>query len=175
MLQIVFGGIAILLSLVILAIPAGSIVTVILFLSIILLIFGLERIANGVASSSSKRSSRIANIGLGVVVIALSIILMEFPITTTGFLIILGALALLFSGISRIVHGISGDFSGSSRGILIGVGVLSVVISLVVIANPIEFGLVLLAIMLAITLLIGGIEMIALGIRGSANITIRGP
>lgn len=175
MLQIVFGGIAILLSLVILAIPAGSIVTVILFLSIIFLIFGLERIANGVASSSSKRSSRIANIGLGVIVIALSIVLMEFPITTTGFLIILGALALLFSGISRIVHGISGDFSGSSRGILIGVGILSVVISLVVIANPIEFGLVLLAIMLAITLLIGGIEMIALGIRGSDKITIRGP
>ena len=46
----------------------------------------------------------------------------------------------------------------------IGVGALSVAVSIVIIANPIKFGLVLLVIILAITLLITGIEMICVGL-----------
>jgi uncharacterized membrane protein HdeD (DUF308 family) len=81
-------------------------------------------------------------------------------------------LALLLSGIARIIHGISKDVSGSSRGLLIGVGALSVIISLLIIANPIRFGVGLLAIMLAAVLLIGGLETIALGARGGKKESI---
>jgi uncharacterized membrane protein HdeD (DUF308 family) len=171
MLQIIFGSIAILLSIVVLSFlvifPAKTLLTIILFLSIVFLIVGIERIAIGVSSLSSTRKTRVTNIALGVVVIGLSIFLMEFPILTTGFLIIVGGVALLISGIARIVQGISRDISKFSKAFIIGTGVLSVVVSILVIANPIRFGLVLLAVMLAITLLIMGIEMISLGARGS--------
>jgi uncharacterized membrane protein HdeD (DUF308 family) len=53
-----------------------------------------------------------------------------------------------------------------SKGLVIGVGVLSIAISLAIIANPIRMGLVLLVIVLTGTLLIAGIEMISLGARG---------
>ena len=156
MLQIVFGSIAVLLSAVVLIFlvifPAAAILTIILILSIVFLIVGIERIAIGVSSLSPTRKTRTTNIVLGVVVIAFSIFLMEFPIGTSAFLIIIAALALLLSGIARIIHGISKDISGSSRGLLIGVGALSVIISLLIIANPIRFGVGLLAIMLAAVL-----------------------
>jgi uncharacterized membrane protein HdeD (DUF308 family) len=54
--------------------------------------------------------------------------------------------------------------------LFIGVGALSVAVSIVIIANPIKFGLVLLVIILAITLLIVGIEMICVGIRGTKKV-----
>jgi hypothetical protein len=56
--------------------------------------------------------------------------------------------------------------------LLIGVGALSVIISLLIIANPIRFGVGLLAIMLAAVLLIGGVETIALGARGGKKESI---
>jgi uncharacterized membrane protein HdeD (DUF308 family) len=49
---------------------------------------------------------------------------------------------------------------------MVGVGVLSIAVSLLVIAHPISFGVVLLGFMISIALLINGIQMIALGIGG---------
>jgi uncharacterized membrane protein HdeD (DUF308 family) len=85
-------------------------------------------------------------------------------------LVILGAAALMISGIARIVQGFSREMSKFSKGWFIGVGALSVAVSIVIIANPIKFGLVLLGIILTITLLIVGIEMICVGIRGTKKV-----
>jgi uncharacterized membrane protein HdeD (DUF308 family) len=82
-------------------------------------------------------------------------------------LVILGAVALMIGGIARIVQGISGEIAKFSKGLIIGVGVLSVAVSVVIIAYPVRFGLVLLVIILSITLLIAGIEMIILGSTGA--------
>jgi uncharacterized membrane protein HdeD (DUF308 family) len=49
---------------------------------------------------------------------------------------------------------------------MVGVGVLSIAVSLLVIAHPISFGVRLLGFMISIALLINGIQMIALGIGG---------
>jgi uncharacterized membrane protein HdeD (DUF308 family) len=170
-LQIVIGSIAVLLSIVILSFliiyPASAILTVILFLSIILLIVGIERIAIGISSLSPTKKTRYTNIALGIVVLGLSIFLMEFPIFTAAFLIILGGVALLVSGIARVVQGLSKDIPRFFKGLNIGIGALSIIISLFVIINPIRFGLVLLTTVLALTLLIVGIEMISLGTRGN--------
>jgi uncharacterized membrane protein HdeD (DUF308 family) len=76
----------------------------------------------------------------------------------------------MISGIARIIHGFSRDMSKFSKGLFIGVGALSVAVSIVIIANPIKFGLVLLVIILAITLLITGIEMICVGLRGTKKV-----
>jgi uncharacterized membrane protein HdeD (DUF308 family) len=175
MLQIIFGSIAILLSIVVLSFlvvfPGATLLGLILILSIVFLIVGIERIAVGLASLSSKKT-RITNIVLGLVIVGFSIFLMQFPIVTSAFLVILGAVALLISGIARIIQGISRELPKFSKGLVIGVGVLSIVISLIIIANPIKVGLVLLVIMLTATLLIAGIEMILLGARGARRDTI---
>jgi uncharacterized membrane protein HdeD (DUF308 family) len=171
MLQIVIGSIAVLLSIVILSFliiyPAAALLTVILFLSIVFLIVGIERIAVGISSLSPTKKARYTNIALGIVVLGLSIFLMEFPIYTAALLIILGAVALLVTGIARVVQGLSRDIPRLFKGWNIGVGALSIVISFLVIINPVRFGLVLLVTVLALTLLIVGIEMISLGARGN--------
>ena len=170
MLQIVFGSIAVLLSVVVLLFlvifPGIALLTLILFISIVLLIVGIEKIAVGLSPFSSRKT-RIINIVLGAAVIGLSIFLMQFPIVTSAFLVILGAIALMISGIARIVQGISREIPKFSKGLIIGVGALSVAISIVIITNPIRLGLVLLVIILAVTLLIAGIEMIYLGLKGT--------
>jgi uncharacterized membrane protein HdeD (DUF308 family) len=169
MLQIVFGSIAVLLSVVILLFlvifPGIALLTLILFMSLVLLVVGIERIAIGLSPISSRKT-RIIDIVLGLVVIGISIFLMQFPILTSVSLVILGAVALMIGGIARIVQGISREIPKFSKGLIIGIGALSVAISIAIIANPITLGLVLLVIMLAVTLLIAGIEMIYLGLRG---------
>jgi uncharacterized membrane protein HdeD (DUF308 family) len=165
MLQIVLGGIIITLSLIILAYIGPALSTTIIILSVVLLVVGIERISVGIAMRS-PRESGLANIALGLAIISFSIVLMEFPIFTSSVLVVLGAVALLLSGIARIIHGAADKGSGPSRSLLIGVGVLSVALSVLVIARPIDLGLVLLAIMISIAFLISGIEMIALGISG---------
>jgi uncharacterized membrane protein HdeD (DUF308 family) len=170
MLQIIFGSIAILLSTVVLSFlvvfPGATLLTIILFLSVVFLIVGIERIAVGSSPLSSKKI-RITNIVLGLAIVGLSIFLMQFPIVTSASLVILGAVALLISGIARIVQGITREMPKLSKGLIIGVGVLSIAISLIIIANPISMGLVLLVIVLTGTLLVKGIEMIFLGARGT--------
>jgi uncharacterized membrane protein HdeD (DUF308 family) len=168
MLQIIFGSLAILLSVVVLSFlvvfPGTTLLGLILILSIVFLIVGIERVAVGLSPLSSKKT-RITNIVLGLAIVGLSIFLMQFPVVTSAFLVILGAVALLISG--RIVQGISREMPKFSKGLVIGVGVLSIAISIVIIANPIRIGLVLLVIMLTGTLLIAGIEMILVGARGT--------
>ena len=73
MLQIVLGGICITLSLVILAYIGPAILTIILILSLILLVVGIERTSVGIAMRRSSRGSSLANIILGLAVIAFSI------------------------------------------------------------------------------------------------------
>lgn len=170
MLQIIFGSLAILLSVVVLSFlvvfPGTTLLGLILILSIVFLIVGIERVAVGLSSLSSKKT-RVTNIVLGLAIVGISIFLMQFPVVTSAFLVILGAVALLISGIARIVQGISREMPKFSKGLIIGVGALSIAISLIIIANPIRMGLVLLVIVLTGTLLVKGIEMIFLGARGT--------
>jgi uncharacterized membrane protein HdeD (DUF308 family) len=173
MLQIVLGGICITLSLFILAYIGPAILTIILILSVILLAVGIERISVGIAMRHYCRGSGLSNIVIGLVVIAFSIVLMQFPIFTSSVLVILAALALLLNGIARIIHGASGKGSGSSRTLLIGVGIVSVALSILVIVRPIDLGLVLFATMISVAFLISGIEMMALGISGRQRYATR--
>ena len=107
---------------------------------------------------------------LGGLAIALSIIVIGFPIFAIGFLVTLLALGLLFIGIARIIHGvIDKQTSKWSRIFLVAVGILSIGISFIVFANPL-LGIFILAFMLAVNLLIIGIESIVHGVSGKRNI-----
>ena len=192
MLQIVLGSISVLLAAIILFIPGSSISTTVLILSITLLVIGIERICFGVvratpatmatylncnnyaastattAKPSKYNSSRIANIALGLLIIALSIVLMEFPVFSAALLIVLASIALLVIGVARIIHAFrEEDIHRATRKYLsVGVGILCIVMAILIIANPTTFGLMLLVFMLSITLIIVGISMIVRGVKG---------
>jgi hypothetical protein len=73
----------------------------------------------------------------------------------------------LFNGIARIVEGVAGkQHSGFSKAFLIGVGILAIIISILVMAFPLLFGAALAGIIIAIGLLITGIQMVTSGIAG---------
>lgn len=165
MLQIVIGSISVLLSAIILVLPNAGIATMILLLSVVLLILGIERIGFGAVGRLQSNSVRITNISLGIGIVAIAIFLMEFPILTGGLLLILAAIALLVVGVARIVHSIRVHDSKKNRSISIGVGLFCVTISSFIIANPVDFGLMLLVFMLSAGLLIFGISIVIRGIK----------
>lgn len=198
MLQIVLGSISVLLAAIILFVPGSSISTTVIILSITLLVIGIERICFGVvrittstattsttttmtaaAATTTKpskyNSSRIVNIVLGLLIIALSIVLMEFPVFSAALLIVLAAIALLVIGVARIIHAFrEEDIHRATRKYLsVGVGILCIVVAILIIANPTTFGLMLLVFMLSITLIIVGISMIVRGVKGEGRLAKR--
>jgi uncharacterized membrane protein HdeD (DUF308 family) len=198
MLQIVLGSISVLLAAIILFVPGSSISTTVLILSITLLVIGIERICFGVVRSTTStattsttttmtaaaatttklskyNSSRIANIVLGLLIIALSIVLMEFPVLSAALLIVLAAIAILVIGVARIIHAFrEEDIHRATRKYLsVGVGILCIVVAILIIANPTTFGLMLLVFMLSITLIIVGISMIVRGVKGEGRLAKR--
>jgi uncharacterized membrane protein HdeD (DUF308 family) len=91
-----------------------------------------------------------------------------FPLFAAGILVGLVTFGLLFVGIARIIHGItSKSISKWSRIFLLGVGILSV--SFMIFASPL-LGIFLLTFILAINLLIIGIESIAYGITSHRTV-----
>jgi uncharacterized membrane protein HdeD (DUF308 family) len=167
--QIVLGGIAIALSLAVIVNPGVGIATITFLLSITLLVVGIERIVIGITTttlSKHSKSSRFGNIALGALAAILGIAVLAFPLFTTGVLVTLLALGLLFTGIARIIHGVSDkNISKWSKGFLVGVGVLSLAVSFMVIAYP-ALGVFLLTLVLGINLLIIGIQSVAYAISG---------
>jgi uncharacterized membrane protein HdeD (DUF308 family) len=163
-LEIGLGAIAIIITIVTLTYPGITTQTIIRLVSIVLLIIGFERIAIGIAFPSPGESYRLANIGLGPLIIALAIVLISFPQSQAGPQIALGALALLFNGISKIVQGALGkEIPRWSKGILLGVGTLNIAVSVLAIMFP-NLQASALARSVSITLLITGIQMITSGI-----------
>jgi uncharacterized membrane protein HdeD (DUF308 family) len=85
-------------------------------------------------------------------------------------LVTLLALGLLFIGVARIVHGIfDKQTSKWSRIFLVMVGILSITIAFMVFINPL-LGIFILVFMLAVNLLIIGIESIIHGASGKRNL-----
>jgi uncharacterized membrane protein HdeD (DUF308 family) len=169
-LQIIVGIIAIGLSIAVIINPGFGIEILVFLLSLTLLVVGIERVSIGFLPYIKKSSTRISNLVLGGLAIALAIIVIAFPIFTIGILVTLLALGLLFIGAARIVHGIfDKQTSKWSRIFLVAVGILSIGISLMVFINPLV-GIFILTFMLAVNLLIIGIESIVHGVSGKKNL-----
>ena len=169
-LQVIVGIIAIGLSIAVIINPGFGIEILVFLLSLTLLVVGIERVSIGFLPYIKKSSTRISNIVLGGLAIALAIIVIAFPIFTIGILVTLLALGLLFIGAARIVHGIfDKQTSKWSRIFLVAVGILSIGISFMVFINPLV-GIFILTFMLAVNLLIIGIESIVHGVSGKKNL-----
>jgi uncharacterized membrane protein HdeD (DUF308 family) len=162
--QIGLGVIALVLSVYILAYPVLTFVTIVLLLGIVLFVVGIERIIQGIVAPGK---SRWGTIGLGVLVLIISIIVMAFPGAFGVFLIILLAIGLLFDGIARVYHGATDKTRGRWLRIFsIAAGVIEIGLSLTILAAPV-IGAELMSFLLAIALLIVGIQIIAAGITGT--------
>ena len=162
--QIGLGVIALVLSVYILAYPVLTFVTIVLLLGVVLFVVGIERIIQGIVAPGK---SRWGTIGLGILVLIISIIVMAFPGAFGVFLIILLAIGLLFDGIARVYHGATDKTRGRwSRIFSIAAGVIEIGLSLVILAAPV-IGAELTSFLLAIALLIVGIQIIAAGITGT--------
>lgn len=169
-LQVIVGIIAIGLSIAVIINPGFGIEILVFLLSLTLLVVGIERVSIGFLPYIKKSSTRISNIVLGGLAIALAIIVIAFPIFTIGILVTLLALGLLFIGAARIVHGIfDKQTSKWSRMFLVAVGILSIGISFMVFINPLV-GIFIMTFMLAVNLLIIGIESIVHGVSGKKNL-----
>ena len=169
-LQTIVGIIAICISIAVIINPGFGIEILVFLLSLTLLVVGIERVSIGFLPYIKKSSTRISNFVLGGLAIALAIIVIAFPIFTIGILVTLLALGLLFIGAARIVHGIfDKQTSKWSRIFLVAVGILSIGISFMVFINPLV-GIFILTFMLAVNLLIIGIESIVHGVSGKKNL-----
>ena len=163
--QIIFGIISILAAGIVLAFPNIGILTVVFILSIALLLLGIERLVIGIFSPLVKKIKQV-NIGLGILAIIFSIIALAFPIFAIEILILIISFALMFIGITRILHAIKqSSMQKWLRIFSAGSGIFSIILSVLTMISP-TFGLILLDIFVSFALLVNGFEMIFAGISG---------
>ena len=161
--QIVLGAIAIIVSLYMLTYPGITTVTLVYILAILFFVIGIEKILTGIFF---KSKSRLASIGLGILVLILAGIAIAYPLGTTALLIMIVAIALLFDGIARIVHGIGEKADTKiNRFFSIAVGIISIAISGLIMMSPV-FGLEFVGILIGISILITGIQILVAGLKG---------
>ena len=160
--QIGLGVITLILAIYALAFPADTFRAAIILLGIILLIVGIEKIITGIFLPVKGRW---ATIGFGILVLIFAGLAISFPVATALIVAVFVGIGLIFNGCARIVEGISGKHTGWAKFFLIGVGALSIIIGAIVLASPL-LGAVFIGIIIAIGLLITGIQMIAVGVAG---------
>jgi uncharacterized membrane protein HdeD (DUF308 family) len=161
--QIGIGILAIILSILIIINPIVSVISVVILVAFLLLIVGIEKVIAGIFV---KNRARFSNLGLGILVIIFALIAMAFPVVTSIFLVYILAFALLFDGISRVVHGLRHkEQSTTDRGFTIAVGALEIALAIFILASPVV-GFEFVAFVIAIALLITGIQILVAGLTG---------
>jgi len=165
--DIVFGLIAVVLSVVVLAYQELAILTMIFVLSIVLLVTGIARIFTGIFAKYLSDGIRAINFGIGIVAVALGLVALAYPNLTTQVLIYILSFVLLLNGVARLVIGGFGRaFPKWLRGFFAVVGILTIVLSVVVFVSS-EFGFLALVLMLSFTFMFNGIARIVQGITGT--------
>jgi uncharacterized membrane protein HdeD (DUF308 family) len=107
--SIVIGIISIIGGIFSLVNPIAAVVTLIMIVSIVILIHGLGLIVTGIADKSLSKGSRIANIVLGILAVAVSASIHAMPGLAVAMTLILVSIGLLFHGIASIIAGIIGQ------------------------------------------------------------------
>lgn len=160
--QIGLGIIVVILSIYALANPGAAFVSIVFILGIILLIIGIEKIIAGIFLPIRGKG---ASIGLGILVLIFAGLVIAFPGFATWIITIFIGIALLFGGGASIAQAFSGKESGWRKGFLLGVGALLIIIGIIVLVSPV-FGAQFAGFIVAIALLIAGIQMIVAGATG---------
>ena len=158
--QVGLGLIILFLSIMVLFNPIFGTVPVVLFLALLLLFAGIEKVIIGFTPSGK---SHLISIGLGIIVIVVALIAMTFPTGTSIFIVMLFGIALLIDGISRTVYTFrDNQIKGKSKSFGIGVGMLSIIFALVIMTYP-RIGLVVAGIFIGISLFVTSVQIISDG------------
>src|SRR5919109_1804017 len=161
--QIGLGAVAIVLSVLVMAHPIATTISLVILLSAILIVVGIEKVISGIVV---RGKIRWGSIGLGIIVIILSLIVLANPIAATLFVIALLSAALFIQGIAQIVSGVANKRGPMwSRMFSIAAGVIAIALSGFIIASPIH-GAIFVSFVLGIALLIIGIYDIVAGVSG---------
>lgn len=102
--EIGLGIVIVVLSAIVILNPISGFLSIIWILGILLFVIGIEMIVSHIFT---HQRSRFAGISLGIAVIILAIIAIAFPLITSIIVIALLGVALLFSGVSKIIHGVN--------------------------------------------------------------------
>ena len=106
--EIIIGIVAIIGGLFTLAHPISALVTLVWFASLFVLIFGAGLVATGITARNQGKGARIAKVIIGIIVVILSGILLQYPGLTLSMMVILLSINLLIQGIDRIISGAIG-------------------------------------------------------------------
>lgn len=172
-LDVIFGLITIMLSMVVLAYPELAVLTLIFVLSFALLVVGIARIIIGMFGKHLSDGLRAVNLGAGILTFVLAIVALLYPQLATQTLIYLLSAALLLLGIARVVIGrFAKVFPGWLRGLLVIIGLLTIAFSVAVFMFE-DFGFLTLVVMLSFVFLLNGIARIASGITGARRFELQ--
>ena len=160
--EIGLGIIVVILAIYALAYPGATFVSLVWILGIILFIVGIDRLITGIFLPIRGRG---ATIGLGVLVLIFAGLVIAFPVFATWMITVFIGIALLFGGAASIAQAFSGRESGWRKAFLIGVGALLIIIGIMVLVSPV-FGAQFAGFVVAIGLLIAGIQMVIAGATG---------
>ena len=171
--QIGIGSLAIILSILAIAIPKVGPLMAITLVAFMLSIVGIENIFTGITVPSLSKKSRIISIVLGAVILGFGIFTILNPVGSVKFFIFMIGIALLINGIVRII-GSRTNKSGKKENkiIKLATGIVSIALGIFVLAAP-QIGFIILIIAIAIALVIQGIEIIISGIRGKRSNILR--
>jgi uncharacterized membrane protein HdeD (DUF308 family) len=105
---IVVGIIAIIGGIFTIEHPIAALASLIWFTSLFVLIYGAGLVATGIARRDQSKGARIAEIIIGIIVVALSGTLLAYPGLTLSMMIIFLSINLFIQGIHRIISGAIG-------------------------------------------------------------------
>jgi uncharacterized membrane protein HdeD (DUF308 family) len=164
--QIGFGIIIVILSIIVILNPIVGFLSIIWLLGILLFIIGIEMI---ISHGFTPHRSRFAGIGLGIAVIVLAIISISFPLIASVIVISLLGIALLLSGISKIIHGINDKHNKNwKRGLSIAAGSFSIILAIMIFIFPV-LGIAFAGLLIGIALLVTGLQMITNGVASRSE------
>lgn len=114
------------------------------------------------SSEKSPNWLRMTQIGIGIIILILSIIVLINPFVGSISIIVFLAFLLLFAGIEKIVSGLV--LSGKSKFLSVCLGIIVIILSMIALAYPAEAGLFV-VFLLGIALLVDGISRIIHSVR----------
>ncbi|MEW6604691.1 MAG: cellulase family glycosylhydrolase [Thermoproteota archaeon] len=163
--QIAVGVACIALAIAIAFSPQLGTYTFLILAGMGLMILGGERIAAGIRAQHVRQSSRIINIVIGAGIIVWIGSGFFYPDIAIKYLVLFLGLGLLANGIVRVIDGLRKRNEESWTIFPLGAGVICAAIAVLILVYP-PVGSGLLWIMTVIALVVSGIQIVMVGIKG---------
>lgn len=169
-LEIVLGVLALVLAIVVLAYPSIAVLTLLVYLSVAIVFLSVRQIMIGAGIRWLAGWLRALHVVVGVLGLVFGFMVIGSPGLGVATLIVLLASGLFLFGVTEIAVGVGARFMrGWHRGLLVAIGVLDLVVAPVTLLMPAVAVAILIA-LLAIFLMLSGIDLIVTAAVGRVNV-----